>query len=78
MQGIANIAKPSLSWQDYDYNPKTKVGTITKHLAMKTEDPECCSRNEIGKLQECPCRQLAKFSLLQKCGKKRGNYTTGN
>ena len=68
-QVIANIAQPTHSWQSYDYNPRTKTGTISKYLGMTTEDPVCCSRNELGSLQACPCRQLAQFSLLQTCGK---------
>jgi len=66
--GIANIAEPTHSWQSYSYNPNTKTGTISKHLAMNTQDPGCCSRNEQGSLQPCPCKQLAQFSMLQKCG----------
>ena len=68
MQGIANVAEPTHAWQNYNYNPNTKTGTISKYLAMKTQDPGCCSRNELGSLHPCPCKQLAQFSLLQKCG----------
>ena len=56
---------PGIAWDSYSLD-KGKLGVVTLHLTLESQNVDCCVE------ENCNCKQLLPFYFIHKCS---GTYT---